>query len=245
MKTSHAVLAMLAASLGGAALIVGMGARPAGPTAAEAAASDIGVPAPWAVRADPDGLHALGLVLGRSTLADAVQRFGPDTQIAVIAAPNEVGHLEAFVDPLQAGFVGGKLVISAQATAAQIEGWKARAVKAEFMESTTRRHLLATGDQADALRATVTGLSFIPQAQLDEAAVVARFGPPAEKLPQGDHVVHLLYPAQGVDVVVDSQGKELVQYVPPAEFEARLRMPLLQVRAEPPGRPVSEPAAAR
>jgi hypothetical protein len=37
--------------------------------------------------------------------------------------------------------------------------------------------------------------------------------------------VHLLYPQQGLDVVVDGNGKELLQYVAPRNF-ASLREPL-------------------
>ena len=39
--------------------------------------------------------------------------------------------------------------------------------------------------------------------------------------------VHLLYPDKGLDVVVDSEGKELLQYVAPKDF-ALLREPLLK-----------------
>jgi hypothetical protein len=43
--------------------------------------------------------------------------------------------------------------------------------------------------------------------------------------------VHLLYPPLGLDVVVDGDGKELLQYVAPRDFE-RLRAPLLATMPE-------------
>ncbi len=236
MKTSTAVLSMMAVAVGTALFIAGRhsgssdasGGKPLEELASAPAAGDSAIPAPWQVQALPDGgLQALGLVVGRSTLGDAVQRYGMDTQVAVVAAPDEDGHLEAFVDPAQADFVSGKLVVSAQATPAQLQGWRSRAVKAEFMESTTRRYILATNDLVEAMKATVVGLSFIPQAQLDDKTVTARFGEPAERLHGNAHAVHLLYPAKGLDVLIDSEGKELLQYVTPKDFEARLRAPLL------------------
>ena len=36
---------------------------------------------------------------------------------------------------------------------------------------------------------------------------------------------HFLYPDKGLDLVLDSKGKEVLQYVAPADF-ARLRAPL-------------------
>ncbi len=236
MKTLPAVLSMMAVAVGAAALIVGLG-RPAAnaPTTAASAAAPAteGIPPPWQI--DVHGANDLGVFgirVGQSTLGDAMQQFGPDTQVAVIAAQGEAGHLEAYVDPLQADFVTGKLVISAQATPEQIAGWRERAVKGEFMESTTRRFVLSTNDLVEALKTKVVGVSFIPQAQLDVKAVVARFGEPTERLQATEHSEHLLYPAKGVDVLVDDKGKELIQYVTPADFDSRLRQPLVKAAGQ-------------
>jgi hypothetical protein len=54
---------------------------------------------------------------------------------------------------------------------------------------------------------------------------VQRFGAPAERIRQGETLEHFLYPARGLDIVLDSKGKEVLQYVAPADF-ARLRAPL-------------------
>jgi hypothetical protein len=57
------------------------------------------------------------------------------------------------------------------------------------------------------------------------AVILQRFGAPAERIRQGETLEHFLYPAQGLDIVLDSKGKEVLQYVAPADF-ARLRAPL-------------------
>jgi hypothetical protein len=59
--------------------------------------------------------------------------------------------------------------------------------------------------------------------------VTQRFGPPGLRITQGQGdqaVEHLLYPSQGIDVAVPAKGKSVIQYVAPAEFEARLLLPL-------------------
>lgn len=185
---------------------------------------------PWEIELLPGGASkVMGITLGDgpigSTLADAQQRWGQDTQIAIIAAPGEDGMLEAFADPASAGFIMGKAVITAQLPSADVRGMRERAIKSEFMESTTRKYTLATADLPAALKAPVTALSFIPQANLDEATIVARFGPPAERLRSNGHLEHFLYPDRGLDIALDSEGKELLQYVAPSQFE-RLRAPL-------------------
>ena len=92
-------------------------------------------------------------------------------------------------------------------------------------------------DEAAALAAPIRGLAFIPGAQLDEAVILERFGQPAERIRVNDHQEHLLYPAKGLDLVLDSKGRELLQYVAPARFDA-LRAPLLaQAAGSTPGKP--------
>lgn len=190
---------------------------------------------PWQVESLPGGASkVMGLTLApagathvASTLADAKQQWGQAMQIAIIAAPGEDGLLEAFVDPASAGFITGKAVLTAHLASAEIRAMRERAIKSEFMESTTRKYTLTPADLQTALKAPITALSFIPQANLDADTVVARFGTPAERVRSNGHLEHFLYPAKGLDLALDSEGKELLQYVAPAEFN-QLRQPLVK-----------------
>ena len=233
MKTFWTISGLVAAALAvSAVLVVGHEAftdasSPEAQQAAQQAAQDL----PWRIAAPADGSsRVMGLTLAAagpgSTLADAHARWGDKMTVAVIAASNEVGSLEAYVDPMQAGFIGGKLVISAQASAEQIEAFKRSTQDVSFMESTTRQFKLSGEALQQALKAPITSLGFIPQANLDEAVIVARFGEPAERVRVSDELTHLLYPAQGLDIALSTKGKELLQYVAPAAFEQRLRAPL-------------------
>ena len=197
-----------------------------GPASQGAAATGL----PWQIETLPGGAsRVMGLTLSdgpeASTLADVRRLFGPEVQLAVIAAPGENGSLEAFVDPAVLGFVAGKLVVSAALPADTLKGLRERAVKSEFMESATRKHTLAPDDLATALAAPITALSFIPQARLDAEAIVARFGEPSRRVRSNGHLEHFLYPEKGVDVILDAEGKELLQYVAPRHFH-RLSAPL-------------------
>lgn len=193
---------------------------------------------PWQIETLPGGeAQVFGLTLGRSTLADARARFGPEMQLAVIAEPDERGNVEGYYEGVTAGFVAGKLIVTAELSPELIAGMRERAPKTQYMQSTTRRATLAPADEAAALAAPIRGLAFIPGAQLDEAVILERFGQPAERIRVNAHQEHLLYPAKGLDLVLDSKGRELLQYVAPARFDA-LRAPLLaQAAASKPGTP--------
>lgn len=186
---------------------------------------------PWQIESLPgDESRVFGLVPGRSTLADVRQLHGNDVAVALIVAPGESGSLEAYYEHFVAGTVNGRLLLTLQSSVGEREAMLARAVKADFMDSTTRRVTLSAADLAAQEQVSVMGMSFIPATNLDEAIILERFGTPAERIRQGDHFEHFLYPDKGLDVVLNQQGKEVLQYVAPSSF-SRLREPLRDVAA--------------
>lgn len=182
---------------------------------------------PWQVATDEQGGSAVfGLRPGVSTLADVKARLGGEVDVAIIASPGEVGALEGYYGQVALGFVLAKLVVTLDTSPADVAAMRERALKAKHMESTTRKITLHPDDLVRAEQFTVRAISVIPTVNLDESTVIQRFGQPGERIAVSDKRVHLLYPKQGVDVVIDSEGKELLQYVAPRDF-AVLREPLV------------------
>jgi hypothetical protein len=123
------------------------------------------------------------------------------------------------------GFVLARVIVTVDAGAAAVLAMRERALKAKHMESTTRKITLHPDDLAVVNDLPIKAISVIPTVNLDEATVIQRFGQPGERL-VSEKRVHLLYPEKGLDVVVDADGKELLQYVAPRDF-AMLRAPLV------------------
>jgi hypothetical protein len=187
---------------------------------------------PWQIAVDGQGGSSVfGLRPGVSTLGDVRQKLGNEIEVAIIAAPNEIGSLEAYYAQIPLGFVLARMVLTVDASDEAISAMRERAVRAKHMESTTRRITLHPDDLAAADKLPIRAISVIPTVNLDEATIVQRFGEPAERIVVSDKRTHLLYPKQGLDVVVDQDGKELLQYVAPQQF-ARLREPLLAAPVE-------------
>ena len=187
---------------------------------------------PWQIAVDGQGGSTVfGVQPGVSTLADARRRFGGDVQVAIVAKSDEVGALEAYFPQVPLGFVLARVIVTVEAEEARVTAMRERALKAEHMESTTRKITLHPDDLALADTLPVRAISVIPTVNLDEATVVQRFGQPGERLVVSDKRVHLLYPDKGLDVVVDGDGKELLQYVAPRNF-AWLREPLKAMPVE-------------
>ena len=97
-------------------------------------------------------------------------------------------------------------------------------------------------DRREALRSAIAGLSFLPANRLDQATLDARFGMPAERLVTPDGVSHALYPERGLAVAWDAAlGKAVLQMVPGADAERRLRQPLLAAISASAASPASGP----
>lgn len=181
---------------------------------------------PWQIEPLAGGnSRVFGLTLGASTLEDARARLGKDMEVAVVAAPGEPGSLEAYYESIKMGFVTGKLILTADVTPETVEQMRQRAAKTEYMQSSTKKSTLQSEDLGRAYSAPIRALAFVPSVNLDEEIVLQRFGEPAERIRSSDHLEHFLYPDKGLSIALDSRGKELLQYVPPRNFE-RLRAPL-------------------
>jgi hypothetical protein len=186
---------------------------------------------PWQIETTPEGnSRVFGLTLGSSTLADAHTRFG-EGETALVAAPGETESVEVYFDTATLGAVTGKLVVTAEIDAVTIKAMRERAYKTEYMQSATKKSRLAEQDLATAKAAPIRGLALVPSVNLDEEMIVQRFGTPAERIRVSENAEHLLYPDRGLDIVFDTKGKEVLQYVAPRNF-AQLRDPLVTAAGE-------------
>lgn len=181
---------------------------------------------PWQITTLSEGrTQVFGLILGESTLGEAIKSLGEDHQIAVIIDSDDVAGLELYASHFRAGPLKGKLIISAFAEESELEAMRQRASDAKYMASGARQFLLAPEDRYRAEELAIRSISFIPAANLDAEIITGRFGKPAQIVPSGEDSQHYLYPELGLDITLNSEGKELLQYVAPRDF-ALLAKPL-------------------
>lgn len=182
---------------------------------------------PWQIEAVAGGhTRVFDLTPGVSTLADVQRVQGDALQVALVAKLGEAGALEALVDPFRAGYVSGRLVLAFEAPADARLRWREGATGSEAMEGGVRRFALLPAHREEAGAAVLVGLSYVPAVQLTEAVVRERFGEPAARVVLGAQAQAWLYPERGLAVTIDGQGRDVLNYVAPAQFEARLAQPL-------------------
>jgi len=171
---------------------------------------------PWQIERLPNGTtRVFGIVPGKTTLGKAMAQLGDDNELAIIAAPGETGSLEVYYSHYTAGLIEGKLILVADIDPDTLASMQMRARR----KGGTHRLLLDEGDLPTARRAAIRAITFMPTFDLDEEITRARFGMPAEVLPVSAQEQHLLYPELGLDLVLNAHGKDVLQYLPPDDFD--------------------------
>jgi hypothetical protein len=181
---------------------------------------------PWQIDILPGGeTQVFGIIPGRTTLGEAIGLLGNDLDLAIIAAPHETGVLEVYYSHYSAGPITGKLILMLDIAPAVLSSLRERA----FQDGGTRRYRLHADDLPVAYRAPIKIINFLPSFNLDDEIVQARFGTPAEIIQVQAQQKHLLYPDKGLDLILNADGKEVLQYLPAGEFSghrARLQQSL-------------------
>ncbi len=182
---------------------------------------------PWQVTVSPDSatLTVFGLTLGQSTVRDAVDKLGRRYELGVFQGRGGELSLEAYFRDAVVGGLNVRLVLAARLPEPMLEGLRGHAGAGKPTTDGGRRYPVAEADAILGLEAVVTGITYMPVVKFDAELVRKRFGEPAERIVVQDGA-HWLYPALGLDLLLGGSGEALLQYVPPAEFERRLRVPL-------------------
>ena len=178
---------------------------------------------PWQIEVLPDGnTMVFGITLGRSSFAD-VKRQADGGDVAIMSLGPDDVSLEMYVKSFRAGILTGRLIVVAGQTSIPVSEMRSRAIRS----GGENKFKLHADDRLAAHNAVVESVTFIPHANLDDEIIRHRFGHPVEVLKTSETLLHYLYPDKGLDIILDKDGKEELQYVLPAKFSL-LRKPLLE-----------------
>jgi len=181
---------------------------------------------PWEVQVDGHGgSRTFDLELGVTTLTEAERRLGSEAEVTLFQPVTGMLVLEAFFDNLSLGGLQADFVMVLDLPIDELEAIHGRGLRIARGREGVNRVQLDPVDLPAVLTAPITTITYLPSINLDPATLEKRFGPPAQRIAEGPGINHWLYPATGLDIIVNDDGKEVLQYVAPRDFE-RLAAPL-------------------
>lgn len=182
---------------------------------------------PWQITLTPDGgSKVLGVELGRTTLGEAELAFSEPAEVSLFVHESGERVVEAYFDSVDISGIRAKIVVVMALDKVQIEAMYERGIRVANMGGGRRKVTLADEDMQLLKTLPVGSMTYIPRASLTAELVQQRFGEPAERIAEPESKTeHWLYPQKGLDVALNPEEDEVLQYVRPEHFE-RISAPL-------------------
>ncbi|MCG5499390.1 hypothetical protein [Ectothiorhodospira lacustris] len=175
---------------------------------------------PWDVEVHADGTSSVfGIHLEQTPLSDLRERFMAFPSLALFQTREDGKSLEAYFGPVKLGPFEANFLAVLVADEEILSGFAERAVHGKATPSGARRLELSESDTRAALALPVAEITYVPRARYDEESVLARFGEPYQRLPMDDGRRYWLYPEQGLVLMFNRRGRDVLHYVAPARFD--------------------------
>jgi hypothetical protein len=173
---------------------------------------------PWKIIMEPDGgTRVFGLRLGVSTLTDARRRFAEPGSVNLFVSPDGRFDVESYFDGLYLSGLKANVVLSLEVSRDSAETMFDRGMRLSELGGGHKKVDLAPEDQTRVAAAPIASITYIPATDLSPDLLERLFGAAEQRLAEpGSPITHWLYPARGLDIAVNPEGREVFQYVHPA-----------------------------
>jgi len=176
---------------------------------------------PWQITLhDQNRLEVFGVVLNQTTLEQARQQFGQLEGIALYQSEHGDYSLEAYFGKVTIGRFNARLIANLDVSQDELEALTSHAVKRVKTEEGSTRWTLNADKQQEQGSRKIRTLSYIPDySKLDADYIRQRFGEPESFSVVNETTQLWVYPQLGVRILIDTQGRELFEYISPAQFK--------------------------
>ena len=169
---------------------------------------------PWNAHYDNAGkLHALGLTVHESTLEDAMKLYGKDVEVKLFSKMDETQKsLEAYFPVIYIGSIKAALTLKLEVSQAQLDHAFNNGKTITVTTTGEREVDLYNIDITSYFKTPISSLALIPKNNLTERGINLRFGEPDRKEIQSDGLPHWFFDKRGLELILDKEGPEALQY---------------------------------
>lgn len=181
---------------------------------------------PWDISVYPDGTSAVfGVHLGKDSLLQFKRVYNQKADVALFADKDKHLSLEAYFGNMQVGALSANVVLVADASQTLLKKWAEQTGKLESTPSGAWKMALPDAIILKAQDLPIRSISYVPSASYSKKLIHHRFGEPKKIVvthPASDEpskVSYWLYPAKGLMITVNDDGKDVFQYIAPKQFD--------------------------
>ncbi|TVO77686.1 hypothetical protein [Sedimenticola selenatireducens] len=180
---------------------------------------------PWIVQIDSQGkLSVFGITLGESTLEQARESFQDQGKANLFLTPENRYVVEVYFQRLYLSGIRADIVLNMELPEMLAKQMFERGERISKMGNGTRKVELSNEDMATLANERIRYITYLPAVDLEELLIAKRFGEPESKASEPESTItHWLYPSKGMDIAVNPEGKEVIQYVNPSDYSKVLK----------------------
>ena len=170
---------------------------------------------PWnSVRDEQGHVHALGLIIGQSTLRDAMALYGNDVEIKEFTNKDlQPVSVEAYFPSIYLLSIKSPLILRLHVSPQRMQALLEEAPGVRATPSGDREVLLSEFQARTLLDAPIESITLPVSKDLPKEAIVKRFGQPTYTRPNpADNTERWIYPQKGLEIIVDPDGKEVLEW---------------------------------
>ncbi|VAX13153.1 hypothetical protein MNBD_GAMMA24-2554 [hydrothermal vent metagenome] len=184
---------------------------------------------PWQIETTTDGsIRVFGLQLERSSINDAIQRFDENAEVSMFVSPTNKRVIEVYFNNTRLAGLNAKVVLSVAMKKAEIDAIYNHGTRISTLGDGSHKVTLSHDDLLQVKESPIAMITYLPKTKLNADLLLARFGEPARRIRETkSKTIHWLYPSRGLDIAQDQNGRTVIQYLPPREFE-KVMQPLLK-----------------
>lgn len=184
---------------------------------------------PWQIETTTDGsIRIFGLLLGHSTVEDAIHRFNKKAEVSLFVSPENKRAVEVYFNNARLAGLNAKIVLSVAISKDEIETMYSHGTRISTLGDGSRKVTLSHDDLLRVKQSPIAMITYLPKIKLNNDLLLARFGKPARRIREiKNKTEHWLYPSLGLDVAQNKNGQTVLQYLPPKAF-GKVVKPLLK-----------------
>ena len=187
---------------------------------------------PWRIAQDDAGrTRVFGFTLGQTTLAEVRAVLQEAGELSLFKFPGDPPRhaAEAFFEQIELQRLRADFVIALDVDQPTLIGMYDRGLRISQLGSGSKKITLDPADAEALASRPIQSISYLPKARLDAARLEQRFGRPSREVTEPESgIVHWLYPERGLDIGRAPDGRVIIQYVNPRDFDA-LTAPLAEI----------------